>query len=450
MVVQETKTWRYAIGMFGTSIPINMLVAFMAFYYTDVLSVLTAPQIAAVLLAYAIIDALDNPLYGYLSDRTRTRWGRRRPWLLLGAPALGIGLILFYSPPDTLGPAGYLTWFAVFAILTQTADSLVNTNYGSLLPELFPHEARRARVNALRQGFGLAAIVLSVAVTPMLAGSIGYSATAMIYAPIAVVAIFVMATGAHEDPDRLVTPQPRLVESVRAIFGTPSFWAIAITNGLYAGAIALLLAGTPFFVQYTLGLDAANATVLLATVILTSAAFLALWARLVRLRGAVRVWRFALALLAVAFVPMYFATNLLTATVAGLFIGLGYSGVIATVDLVVARFIDADAARNGRHREAMVIAAFGFFNRLNALLKSLGLLLMFVIYGFANADDPGERPGDAARFLMLVMPCVLVAIAAVLSRFVRVGPAGGDVDAGRLAETGGAAAVAADAERPGA
>lgn len=418
-MASETRSWRYAIGMFGTSIPINMLVAFMAIYYTVELSVLTTAHIAGVMLVYAVIDALDNPVYGYLSDRTRTRWGRRRPWLVIGGPLLGLGLVAFFSPPGSLSPTGYLVWFAVMAILTQTADSLVNTNYGSLLPELFPQERRRARVNALRQAFQLVAIVVGVALTPALADLVGYPTTAMIYAPLAVAAILVAATGAREDMDRQHTPQPRLLPSVRAIFGAKTFWAIAITNGLYAGAIALLLAGTPFFVRYTLGLSPVNATILLATVILTSAVFLAFWAARVAKRGALRVWRLALAILAVSFIPMYFANSLLTAVAAGLLVGLGYSGVIATVDLVVARFIDADAAETGEHREGMIIAAFGFFNRLNALAKSLGFLGMFAIFGFANADDPGPRPGEAARFLMLVMPFVLVSLAALVSRLVR-------------------------------
>jgi GPH family glycoside/pentoside/hexuronide:cation symporter len=416
---QETRTWRYAIGMFGTSIPINMLVAFMAFYYTDVLRVLTTAQIAGVLLVYAIIDAVDNPVYGYLSDRTRTRWGRRRPWLVVGAPLLGLGLVAFFAPPDSLDATAYLAWFACFAILTETADSLINTNYGSLLPELFPDEKRRAQVNALRQGFGLVALAIGLALTPTLAGLIGYPATALAYAVLAVSVILVMATGATEDGRRAHTPQPRFLGSVRAILGTGSFWLIAVANGLYAGATALLIAGVQYYVTYRLELAPATATVLLGTVIVASALFLLPWSRRVHRHGPVTVWRTALVVFAVAFVPLYFANSLLTAAAAGAVIGLGFSGVMATADLVVARFIDTDAARTGQHREGMIIAAFGFFNRLNALLKSLGFILVFAVYGFANANEPGPAPGEAARFLTVVLPCVLTVAAAVVSRFVR-------------------------------
>src|SRR5512139_1429825 len=92
------KSFNYAIGMFGTSIPINMLKTYAAIFYVDSLG-MTTPQFSLMLLIYTFIDAIDNPVYGFLSDRTRSRWGRRRPWLVIGTPLLILCFIAFYSPP---------------------------------------------------------------------------------------------------------------------------------------------------------------------------------------------------------------------------------------------------------------------------------------------------------------------------------------------------------------
>lgn len=78
-----------------------MLKTYAAIYYVDRLG-MTTPQMATILLVYTFIDALDNPVYGFLSDRTRTRWGRRRPCLVIGTPLLVLTFIAFYSTPAFL------------------------------------------------------------------------------------------------------------------------------------------------------------------------------------------------------------------------------------------------------------------------------------------------------------------------------------------------------------
>ena len=71
---KATSPLRYAVGMFGTSIPINMFKTYAAFFYIDKLGLITTQQFFSCLFLYTFVDAIDNPVYGFLSDRTRTRW----------------------------------------------------------------------------------------------------------------------------------------------------------------------------------------------------------------------------------------------------------------------------------------------------------------------------------------------------------------------------------------
>ena len=144
------KSFNYAVGMFGTSIPINMLKTYAFIFYVDGLG-MTTVQFSLMLLIYTFIDALDNPVYGFLSDRTRTRWGRRRPWLVIGTPLLVLGLIAFYSPPAFLENNSLVVYCMLFYMFTGTIDSVINANYGALFPELFRGDAQRASTNALHR-----------------------------------------------------------------------------------------------------------------------------------------------------------------------------------------------------------------------------------------------------------------------------------------------------------
>lgn len=116
----RTPAWRYALGMFGTSIPINLIRGSIVLLYVDILG-MDVRAYAAVMAVYAVIDAIDNPVLGHLSDRTRTRLGRRRPWLLLGAPLLAASMIALFSPPGSLDGPGLVAWFALFAIFRSSS-----------------------------------------------------------------------------------------------------------------------------------------------------------------------------------------------------------------------------------------------------------------------------------------------------------------------------------------
>lgn len=422
-VPMRTPAWRYAVGMFGTSIPINMIKGSMILYYVDILG-LDVRAYGVVMVIYAVIDAVDNPVLGHLSDRTRGRFGRRRPWLLVGAPLLAACMIAFFSAPSSLDGIGLVLWFAVFAILCEAFDSMLNANYGALLPELYPIERDRAVANGLRQGFQLVALVVSLAVTPLLTTSVfgteetteGFQTTAILYGAIAVVVIAFMALSARENPRYSTVERSALLPSIWAIVRNPLFWKVGLTGACYGIAMALVLSGIQLYVRYSLGLPVANALYLQGIVILISAGGLVVWTRVVARKGALWTWRLAFAILAASFAVLFFANSLVTAIAAGALVGVGWSGMLATNDLITARVLDADAARYGQHREGLFLSAFGFFGRLNGIVTGLALTSLGVFFGYNSGDDPGGDPGFAFRMYLCVYPFVLCTIGAIAAR----------------------------------
>ncbi|NLV75223.1 MAG: MFS transporter [Chloroflexi bacterium] len=418
MASERLKRFNYAIGMFGTSIPINMLKTYAAAYYVLGLG-LTTPQLALVLSVYTFIDALDNPIYGYLSDRTRTRWGRRRPWLVIGTPLLVLGLIAFFSAPAGLSGNSLLGYAMLFYILTGTIDSLINANYGALFPELFPDEHSRAVTNAMRQAFQLVAMIIAIALTPMVTERLGYSLTAVIYGILGGAVILYMTFTSREETDQAALEDlPRLWDSVRSLVTNRKFWVAGFANAFYSAAMSLVMASTTFYVKYSLGLSPGQTTMLLGAVLIVGIVGVPLWARLIRSFGTMRVWRAALVTLALAFIPLYFATNLVQAVIASVAVGLGFAGVISTMDLVQAKIMDEDTARYNVRREGIISSALGFMNRLNGLFTAGAFWLVFVLFGFQSGDVPGPNPALASRFLIAVVPCTLMVISFGFSFFI--------------------------------
>jgi GPH family glycoside/pentoside/hexuronide:cation symporter len=403
--------------MFGTSIPINMLKTFAFTFYVLGMGV-TTQQWAAMLFIYTFIDAIDNPVYGFLSDRTRSRWGRRRPWLAIGTPLLILAFIAFYNIPAFLSGDSIFAYAMLFYILTGTLDSVINANYGALFPELFRGDASRAKVNALRQAFQLVAMIISIALTPQVAKALGYGLTAVVYGILGGAVILYMTFTCREKDPEPEEARPGLWKALEDLLTNKKFWIAGLANAFYSAAMSLVLASVAFYVEYALGLSSDQSTFLLAAVLLIAIAGVAGWAWLVRKFSLIPVWRASLAILTITFIPLYFAADLVTAIVFSAFVGLGFAGVITTMDLIGAKIMDEDTQKHGLRREGIISNALGFMNRLNGLFTSVAYLLVSSIYGFQSGDNPGAHPDQAARFLLTIVPPILMVISFAFSWFI--------------------------------
>ncbi len=407
MASPRLKSFNYAIGMFGTSIPINMLKTYFTAFYVINLG-LTTVQLSAILAVYAFIDAADNPIYGFLSDRTRSRWGRRRPWLVIGTPLLVLSFIAFFSTPVFLSGELLFAYAMLFYILAGTLDSVINANYGALFPELFRTDASRSQTNALRQAFQLIAMIISIALTPMITSRIGYSLTAIIYGILGGSVILYMSFTSHETRSPAEEEKPDLWGSIKDLAANRKFWTAGLANAFYGGAMALVMISMTLYVKYALGLAESQTTYLLAAVLLIAFGCVFIWAALVRRFGLIPVWRAALATLTLAFVPLYFAHSLPTALVGSVLVGFGFAGAIATNDLIGAKIMDEDTRQHNVRREGIISNAMGFMGRLNGLTTSAAFFVVYVLYDFKSGLEPGPHPDSATRFLLILFPIVLM------------------------------------------
>lgn len=431
MKSDKLKTFNYSIGMFGTSIPINLLKTFAFAYYVDSLGVTTG-QWATIMLIYTFIDAADNLVYGYFSDRTRTKWGRRRPWLVIGTPLLVLCLILFYSTPAKLAGNSLYIYAMLFYILSGTLDSVINANYGALFPEIFTSDASRAKANALRQAFQLVAMIISIALTPIVVDKIGWSLTSIVYGLLGGGVILYMALTSHERPVTEDEKKPELWDSVKSLLTNKKFWVAGITNAFYSAGMSLVMAGLPIYAKYTLQISSGQQSLLFGGVLLVAIGSVAVWANWVRKYDLVKVWRIALGTLALTYIPLFFANSFYTALGCAMLVGFGFAGVITTMDLIHSRIMDEDQAKNNVRREGIISNALGFMNRLNGLFTSAAYALLGVLFGYVSGDVPGPQPGTAARFLLTVFPFVLMVLSlgfSFLSDFERI-PLSGDEEEG--------------------
>ncbi|MEO0409942.1 MAG: MFS transporter, partial [Cyanobacteria bacterium P01_A01_bin.135] len=158
------STWTklaYGAGGIGSSATGSMLVFFFLFFLTDVAGL--SPALAgSVLLLGQVSDAISDPVIGLLSDRTQSRWGRRYPWILLGALPFGLSFALLWLVPSG-NPWVMFAYYTTVGILYKTALTAVYLPYVSLTPDLTRDYNERTRLNSFRFAFSIGSSILAIA-----------------------------------------------------------------------------------------------------------------------------------------------------------------------------------------------------------------------------------------------------------------------------------------------
>ena len=161
-----TTKLAFGSGDMGPAITMNVLVFFLLYFFTNVAS-LPAGLAGSILAIGKISDAINDPIAGILSDRTRSRWGRRLPWILFGAIPFGILFFLQWIIPQISDDATVNNWwlfgyYVLIGILFNLAYTVVNLPYTALTPELTRDYNERTSLNSFRFAFSIGGSILSL------------------------------------------------------------------------------------------------------------------------------------------------------------------------------------------------------------------------------------------------------------------------------------------------
>jgi len=214
----------YSAAQFGLSAMNTLVNTQVPFFYVDNLA-LPAASFGLVMLLGKLWDAVTDPLMGHLTDNTRTTWGRRRPFFLVGAPLLALFTFLLFAPPTDLSGASLFPWLLCFFLAAFTARTVFETPYQALAPDLTPDYDERTRVATYRVTIGnvgdmvgaLVPMVLLVFLLPRVTFLWSGGAVALVIAATALVTFF----GVRENQALASRPRRRFGPNLRQILGFP-------------------------------------------------------------------------------------------------------------------------------------------------------------------------------------------------------------------------------------
>jgi GPH family glycoside/pentoside/hexuronide:cation symporter len=402
----------FGLGRMGLDLMLPAFAAYFTFYYVDVLG-LAVPLAATINTIYAIWDAVNDPLLGYLSDNTRTHWGRRRPWLVGGLPFLLIFLVMGYAVPESFRQGSKLFVYALGAtFLFETAATVIFVNYQALFPELFRDLKARARASTLLHGFGMVGELIGLALTPIVYTQFGFVGMAILYAIVGGSLLFMAILRSTEDQSIQETPTVNPFTAFRGVLKDRLFWQVTLvaTAGWFTTGIYTL--ATPFYAKYSLKAAPEAPSYIFGTVFIVAIAVITLWGKVVRRRGIRPTWILALGVMALSTVVLGLAPGMTVAVIGAAVAGAGLGGVKVCREMMLASLVDRSAERSGRRNEGIYYSLNRLLGRLSRVLEALALLLLGLLFGYVSGDNPGPNPEAAFRFLMSVFPfvCLLLAI----------------------------------------
>lgn len=389
---------------------------FIPAFYADDLA-LPLASVGVAIAASRVVDVITDPLIGILSDRWRTRWGRRKPWLAFGTPLLMLSTWMIFVPQDAVSTRYLLLWTCLLFL----AFTLLDLPYKAWGAELSTDYAERSRVAAWRDGFGAAGQVLFLSLLMVMNG-LGFNQSRDQLLAIALIVVLslpplVCATlmKVQEAPPEELAGQP---------FTGWRGLALVLRNGPFLRTVAaLLLFGSGVMIQATLhklvlthvvGRPELFAPMILAENVAALAA-LPVWMRLSDRLGKHRA--VTLAALWVGFWSLGFP--LIGEGDAWLFVtlivlrGSSFASIFFLSNSIAADVVDHDTLASGRQRTGLYFSVWGMAIKFSVALGVLLATALPAAFGFE--PSAGEHSAGAEFALLIVygwLPCLMMILGA--------------------------------------
>ena len=199
-----------------------------------------------------IFDIITDPIVGYLSDRTNSRWGRRVPWMVIGAVILSGGIIGLFGVPQSFSIVGTIIWVGSFFAFATVGFTMVAIPYGATAGEMTQDPKERSSMMGFRMAFASVGILVGGAVIPQLAGGTreGHFTAAIYIAPVIILSIWGSLWATRQAP-RILSPSARgFMSTWLLVFKNKPFVILVCLYGIMTLAIALITAGLPFAAIY--------------------------------------------------------------------------------------------------------------------------------------------------------------------------------------------------------
>jgi GPH family glycoside/pentoside/hexuronide:cation symporter len=378
---------------------------------------------------WSVWNAFNDPLMGFISDRTHTKIGRRLPYIIGAFIPLAITVVFLYYPPISFGDTNQLanfTYFLIIIVIFELFYTIYSLNMTSLFPEVFMTQQERTQANNIRQVFTIVGLIFAFILPGLIIDDYRDPNDLPQYQLFGIIAAIIIIAfvlpflffGPREKSEFQHDYQKAFgfFGNIKYCFKSRSFRWYIIAETCVWFVYGMLPTIVPLYAGEVLNVIGFNTSLLLATTFLSATVFITfLWRPVVRKIGNRKAWIISFIIWIAALSGTLFISEFIGGLIVFFLIGIGLSGSLFIIDLVVADIVDEDELSTGMRREAGYYGVNAFVLRFSNVLVILAIGLVFsgTEWESEYVANPGINVTIGLKILMFVLPAIALVIAAI-------------------------------------
>lgn len=405
----------YNLAGFSFNVYDTVLYTWLPYFYSPpqesgLTQYISLAAVGIILAGGRLLDAVSDTLVGYLSDRTRSRWGRRKPYIFISTPVLFLAFIMVWLPPVNSNSMANVIFLAVVLFFFYWGYTGVLIPWFAVLPELTDQNRERVKIASIGVAIGVIGALVGGGLSGPLFLKIGAFPMALILGVVAFIPGGLTLFGIKERyPAASASQQAGFFKVVREVFLDRQVLSFSFMVMFVQLTYQLMLMNVPYTATLILGRKEAEASLIMGEVIILMAASTPMWYWLLKKYPKRHVFRGIILTMTLGFILNFFigVTDALSPMLQAMLIfpiaAIPLGGMFTAVLGIIADLTDYDELKYGHRREAIYYGIYGIVRKTGWALCSLLLAGVFSAFGYSAANPLGVR----VVWLVCALSCLI-------------------------------------------